>query len=64
MIEGVTYHRVLPDLDTGIGPDRVISLNASAAQELVETLQPAVLHPTTDHVNAQIARLAAVLAAN
>ncbi len=55
VVDGVTYHRVLPDLDPATPIDRLIEANAKAAQDLVDTLRPAVLHPASNHVNAQVA---------
>jgi glycosyltransferase involved in cell wall biosynthesis len=54
-IDGITYHRILPDLDPAIGLDRLVTRNAVALQDLISTLRPAVLQPTTNHVNAQMA---------
>jgi PEP-CTERM/exosortase A-associated glycosyltransferase len=55
VVDGVTYHRVLPDLDQRIAADELIRLNAEAVGALIERLRPAVLHPASNHVNAQVA---------
>ncbi len=55
VVDGVTYHRILPDLDPATPIDRLIEANAKAAKVLVEGLRPAVLQPASNHVNAQVA---------
>ncbi len=55
VIDGVTYHRILPELDPRTGADALVTANAEAARSLVEDLQPAVLHPASNHINAQVA---------
>ena len=54
-VDGVTYHRVLPELDPRTVADQLVRANAEAAQALVEALRPAVLHPASNHINAQVA---------
>lgn len=54
-VDGVTYHRILPELDPRTVADELVRANAEAAQALVEALRPAVLHPASNHVNAQVA---------
>lgn len=54
-IDGVPYHRVLPDLDPRTLADALVTTNADAARSLIEELRPAVLHPASNHVNAQVA---------
>jgi glycosyltransferase involved in cell wall biosynthesis len=55
VVDGVTYRRILPDLDSATPIDRLVWADAEAAQALVEELRPAVLQPTSNHVNAQVA---------
>jgi PEP-CTERM/exosortase A-associated glycosyltransferase len=55
VVDGVTYHRILPDLDPRTVADALVTANAEAARALVERLRPAVLHPASNHVNAQVA---------
>ncbi|MDQ6793448.1 MAG: glycosyltransferase family 4 protein, partial [Chloroflexota bacterium] len=54
-IEGVPYHRLLPDLEPGTGPDVLTTATARAAARLVHELRPAVLHPASNFLNAQVA---------
>ena len=55
VIDGVPYHRLEPDLDPGTPTDVNVTRYGQAAQRLVEELRPAVLQPTTNHINAQVA---------
>jgi glycosyltransferase involved in cell wall biosynthesis len=55
VIEGVPYHRLEPDLDPATPTDVNVTHYAQAAQRLVEELRPALLQPTTNHINAQVA---------
>ena len=55
LIEGVPYHRLLPDLEPGSGPDVLTTATARAAARLVHELRPAVLHPASNFLNAQVA---------
>ena len=55
LIEGVPYHRLLPDLEPGSGPDVLTTATARAAARLVQELRPAVLHPASNFLNAQVA---------
>jgi glycosyltransferase involved in cell wall biosynthesis len=54
-VDGVPYHRLRPDLDPGVGPDAMATAMARAAGDLIRELRPAVLHPATNHLNAQVA---------
>jgi glycosyltransferase involved in cell wall biosynthesis len=55
VIEGVTYHRLRPDLAPGVGSERIVTATAAAARDLIATLRPAVLHPASNHLNATAA---------
>jgi glycosyltransferase involved in cell wall biosynthesis len=52
---GVPYHRLAPDfVDNGFH-DRLVAASARGAAELVERIRPAVLHPASNHLQAQVA---------
>ena len=55
IVDGVTYHRLRPDLDPAAGPDAMATETALAAVALIRDLRPSVLQPTTNHLNGQIA---------
>jgi glycosyltransferase involved in cell wall biosynthesis len=55
IVEGLTYWRLVPDLEPGSGSADIATRTAEAAQALVERLRPAVLHPTSNFINAQVA---------
>jgi glycosyltransferase involved in cell wall biosynthesis len=55
VIDGVPYHRLEPDLDPQTATDVNVTRYAQAAQRLVEELRPALLQPTSNHINAQVA---------
>jgi glycosyltransferase involved in cell wall biosynthesis len=54
-VDGVPYHRLRPDLDAGVAPDVMATAMAQAAGDLIRGLRPSVLHPATNHLNAQVA---------
>lgn len=54
-IEGIRYRRIEPRLPRGVSIDRIAQATADGLLELVHELQPAVLHPATNYVNAQVA---------
>ncbi|TMD30798.1 MAG: glycosyltransferase [Chloroflexi bacterium] len=54
-VDGIPYHRMLPDLVAGPLPDRTLARNAEAAADLVESLRPAAIQPASNHRNAQVA---------
>jgi glycosyltransferase involved in cell wall biosynthesis len=54
-IEGIPYHRLLPDLPYGLPLDRHLELNTKAASNLLEELGPSALHAVSNHFNAQTA---------
>ncbi|MEO8229106.1 MAG: glycosyltransferase family 4 protein [Chloroflexota bacterium] len=55
VVDGLTYWRLEPDLELGTGPVDVAVRTAEAARSLVERLRPAVLQPTSNHLNALVA---------
>jgi glycosyltransferase involved in cell wall biosynthesis len=55
LVDGVPYHRLLPDLEPGSGPDVLTTATARAAARLVHELHPAILHPASNFLNAQVA---------
>jgi glycosyltransferase involved in cell wall biosynthesis len=55
LVDGIPYHRLAPDLEPGLGPDRVATATARAAARLVAELRPALLHPASNFLNAQVA---------
>jgi glycosyltransferase involved in cell wall biosynthesis len=55
LVEGVPYHRLRLDLDPTAGPAEVATETARAAVPLITSLRPALLQPTTNHLNAQVA---------
>lgn len=54
-VDGIAYHRIDPDLAPGMPVDELASRTAHGLARLVDALRPAVLHPTTNYVNAQAA---------
>jgi len=54
VVDGVTYHRLRPELDPAAGPERMATETAQAAVALIRDLRPSVLQPTTNHLNGQI----------
>jgi glycosyltransferase involved in cell wall biosynthesis len=54
-VDGVPYYRIRPDLPLSGAPDVQASETAAGLDALVAELRPAVLHPTTNHPNAQVA---------
>ena len=55
VVDGVTYHRLRPDLDRMAGPDVMATETAHAAVALIRDIRPSVLQPTSNHLNGQIA---------
>jgi glycosyltransferase involved in cell wall biosynthesis len=55
VVDGVTYHRLRPDLEPGLPVDRIATETARALVPLITSLRPALLQPTTNYVNAQVA---------
>jgi len=55
VLDGIVYWRLDPDLAPGAGSLVVAERTAAAAAELVERVRPALLQPTTNHLNAQVA---------
>lgn len=54
IVDGVTYHRLRPDLDPAAGPDAMATETARAAVALIRDIRPSVLQPTTNHLNGQV----------
>jgi len=54
-VEGVPYYRIRPDTPFSGAPDVQAAATAAGLDALVAELRPAVLHPTTNHPNAQVA---------
>jgi glycosyltransferase involved in cell wall biosynthesis len=55
VVDGITYHRIRPDLEPGLGAERVANETARGLVPLIGSLRPALLQPTTNYVNAQVA---------
>lgn len=55
VVDGVTYHRLLPDLDPAIRGADIAPWTARAAVALIEELRPALIQPTTNYANARVA---------
>jgi glycosyltransferase involved in cell wall biosynthesis len=55
IVDGIEYHRLAPDADPDILPDRALGRTADEASSLVERLRPAALHPASNHRNGQVA---------
>jgi glycosyltransferase involved in cell wall biosynthesis len=54
-VDGVPYYRLAPNFDPRAGPERIAIATARAAERLVARLRPAVLHPASNFLNAQVA---------
>jgi glycosyltransferase involved in cell wall biosynthesis len=54
-VDGVRYHRLLPDAPVEGLPDVALARHAAAAAALVEDLRPAALQPASNLRNAQVA---------
>lgn len=55
IVDDVTYHRLLPDLDPTIRGADLAPRTARAAVDLIEELRPALIQPTTNYANARVA---------
>lgn len=55
LVDGIAHHRIDPTLDVIVRPDIMVERTAAGLVGLVESLHPAVLHPATNHPNAQAA---------
>lgn len=55
VVDGVHYRRVRPDLEPGLPIDRIATATAAGLLDLARELRPAVLQPTSNYVNAQVA---------
>ena len=54
-VRGVPYHRLAPGFTDNGFHDRLVEASARGARELVEQVRPAVLHPASNHLQAQVA---------
>ncbi|HEU5205208.1 MAG TPA: glycosyltransferase family 4 protein [Candidatus Limnocylindrales bacterium] len=54
-VRGVPYHRLAPEFSDNGFHDRVVTTSARCLAELVERIRPAVLHPASNHLQAQVA---------
>ena len=54
-IDGVPYHRLAPTFAAGGRHDRTVEATVRAAVPLMEQLRLAVLHPASNHLQAQAA---------
>ena len=55
VIDGVTYERIRPNLDSGLTTDRIALETARGLAGLIAATRPAVLQPATDYINGQVA---------
>ena len=55
IVDGVPYHRLAPDFEDEGLHDRLLTASVRAAIPLLERLRPALLHATSNHLQAQIA---------
>lgn len=55
VVDGIRYQRISPDLPRGVSIDQIAQSTADGLLRLVHELQPAVLQPATNYVNAQVA---------
>jgi glycosyltransferase involved in cell wall biosynthesis len=54
-VRGVPYHRLAPDFAENGFHDRLVTASARCLAELAERIRPAVLHPASNHLQAQVA---------
>ena len=54
-VRGVPYHRLAPGFTDNGFHDRMVAASARGALALAEQLRPAVLHPASNHLQAQVA---------
>ena len=54
-VRGVPYHRLAPEFADNGFHDRLVAASARGAAELVARVRPAVLHPASNHLQAQVA---------
>jgi glycosyltransferase involved in cell wall biosynthesis len=55
VVQGIAYHRIAPSLEPGLAVDVIANRTARGLVPLIESLRPALLQPTTNYVNAQVA---------
>jgi glycosyltransferase involved in cell wall biosynthesis len=54
VIDGISYHHLLPDGGFPKYADKQLDLNIRLAAQLTQALRPAVLHAATPHLNGQV----------
>jgi len=54
-VRGVPYHRLAPEFSDNGFHDRLVTTSARCLAELAERIRPAVLHPASNHLQAQVA---------
>ena len=54
-VDGIAYHRIAPGMPLSGAPGVIVTRTAAGLQRLAVELRPAVLHPTTNFLNAQAA---------
>ena len=54
-VDGIAYHRIAPGMPLSGAPGVIVTRTAAGLERLAAELRPAVLHPTTNFLNAQAA---------
>jgi PEP-CTERM/exosortase A-associated glycosyltransferase len=54
-VRGVPYHRLAPDFTDNGFHDRLVTASARAVAQIADRIRPAVLHPASNHLQAQVA---------
>lgn len=54
-VDGIAYHRIAPGMPLSGAPGVIVTRTAAGLDRLAAELRPAVLHPTTNFLNAQAA---------
>lgn len=54
-VDGIAYHRIAPGMPLSGAPGVIVTQTAAGLERLAAELRPAVLHPTTNFLNAQAA---------
>ena len=54
-VHGVPYHRLAPGFSDNGFHDRLVEASCRGAVDLVDRIRPAVLHPASNHLQAQVA---------
>jgi PEP-CTERM/exosortase A-associated glycosyltransferase len=55
LVDGIAYHRIAPGMPLSGAPGVIVTRTAAGLERLAAELRPAVLHPTTNFLNAQAA---------